>query len=54
MVVDVVSYNGEEDLLEIRLNILGDFVDQFIICEAPTNFCGNPPQNEENCRRLFG
>jgi len=21
---------------------------------ATTNFCGNPPQNEENCRRLFG
>lgn len=40
MIVDVVTYNGEKELLEIRLNILGDVVDQFIIVEAPTTFTG--------------
>lgn len=40
MIVDVFTYNGEADLLEIRLNILNDYVDQFIIVEAPTTFSG--------------
>jgi len=38
MVIDVFTYNGEADLLEIRLNILDKYVDQFIIVEAPTTF----------------
>lgn len=42
MVVDIFSYNGEVEILEIRLNILNENVDQFIICEAPTTFSGNP------------
>lgn len=33
-------FNGEYDLLEIRLNVLNDFVDEFIIVEAPTTFSG--------------
>jgi beta-1,4-mannosyl-glycoprotein beta-1,4-N-acetylglucosaminyltransferase len=41
-VIDTVSYNGEQDLLEIRLNILNEVVDQFIIVEAPTTFSGKP------------
>lgn len=41
-VIDVFTYNGEADLLEIRLNILNDLVDEFIIIEAPTTFSGNP------------
>ena len=39
-IIDCFSYNGEADILEIRLNILNDFVDQFIICEAPLTFTG--------------
>ena len=39
-IYDIFTYNGEEDLLEIRLNILNDFVDEFIIVEAPTTFSG--------------
>lgn len=35
-------FNGEFDLLEIRLNILNDYVDEFIIVEAPTTFSGLP------------
>jgi hypothetical protein len=42
MVVDVFTFNGEYDLLEIRLNILNEYVDQFIIVEAPTTFSGWP------------
>ena len=42
MVVDVITFNGEYDLLEIRLNILDEFVDQFVICEARTTFSGKP------------
>lgn len=40
--IDCVTFNGEYDLLEIRLNILNDYVDQFIIVEAPTTFSGKP------------
>jgi hypothetical protein len=37
---DVFTYNGEADVLDIRLNILYDHVDEFIIVEAPTTFSG--------------
>lgn len=40
-VIDLFTYNGEADLLELRLQILDPLVDQFIICEAPTTFGGN-------------
>ena len=40
MIVDCFTYNGEADLLEIRLNLLDEFVDQFIIVESPTTFSG--------------
>lgn len=40
MIYDIFTYNGEQDLLEIRLNILNDSVDHFIIVEAPTTFSG--------------
>ncbi|MDP2788589.1 MAG: DUF3431 domain-containing protein [bacterium] len=39
-IFDIFTYNGEADILEIRLNILHDSVDQFIIVEAPTTFSG--------------
>lgn len=41
MVIDCITFNGEFDILEIRLNILKNFVDEFIICEAFTTFSGN-------------
>lgn len=41
-IIDCVTFNGEYDLLEIRLNILNDYVDEFIIVEAPTTFSGKP------------
>lgn len=39
-IYDIFTYNGEADILEIRLNILKDVVDQFIIVEAPITFSG--------------
>ena len=42
MVIDCITYAGEEDLLEIRLNILDEFVDEFIIVEAQSTFSGLP------------
>lgn len=40
MVIDICLFNGEYDLLEIRLNILNEYVDEFVICEAPKTFSG--------------
>lgn len=42
MIIDVFTYNGERDILDIHLNVLKDHVDQFIICEAPLTFTGKP------------
>jgi len=39
-IYDIFTYNGEADVLEIRLNILYDSVDTFIVVEAPTTFSG--------------
>lgn len=39
-IYDIFTYNGEKEILEIRLNILYEYVDQFIIVEAPTTFSG--------------
>ncbi len=42
MIADVVTFNGEYDLFEIRYNMLKDVVDEFIVVEAPTTFSGQP------------
>lgn len=39
-IIDIVTFNGEYDLLEIRLSILDKYVDQFVIVECPTTFSG--------------
>ncbi len=41
-IIDIFGYNNEEDILELRLNILGEVVDEFRIVESTTTFCGNP------------
>ncbi len=53
MIIDVFSFNGEYDLLELRLNILDDVVDQFIICEGDETTSGVPKPRyfEENIDR---
>lgn len=40
MIWDTTIFNGEWDLLEIRLNILSPFVDRFIIVEGTETFSG--------------
>src|SRR3990167_1180828 len=42
MIYDVFLFHGELDILELRLNILGDVVDKFVICEARQSFSGDP------------
>lgn len=39
-IIDAFYYNGEVDILQIRLNILSDYVDQFIVLEANQTFSG--------------
>lgn len=41
-VFDCFCYNGEEDILEIRFNILNEFVDKFVLCESSETFSGKP------------
>ncbi len=53
-IYDIFTYNGEADILEIRLNILKDHVDQFIVVEAPTTFSGlNKPLYFEAQKERF-
>lgn len=40
-VIDVFLYNGEEDILKLRLSMLYEHVDKFIILEAKTTFSGH-------------
>lgn len=39
-IIDTFTYNGEREVLDLRLNILSPHVDRFIICEAKTTFTG--------------
>ncbi len=40
MIIDLFYYNGESEVLDVRLNILAPYVDKFIICEAEKTFSG--------------
>lgn len=40
MVIDLFYFNGEDEVLEARLNILAPYVDKFIVCEARETFSG--------------
>lgn len=42
MIYDCFMYAGEEDMLEIRLNILDNEVDYFVLCESAMTFSGKP------------
>ena len=39
-VYDVMTYNGEIDMLRLHLNVLGPYVDRFFILEANKTFTG--------------
>lgn len=40
MIYDVITYNGEKELFELRYNILKDYVDRFIVVEFDKTFSG--------------
>ena len=40
MIYDVITYNGEKELFEIRYNILKDYVDEFRVIEFDKTFSG--------------
>lgn len=42
MTFDTFTFCGEFDMLEIRFNLLDEFVDHFLIVEAFETFSGNP------------
>lgn len=54
MVYDCFTFFNELDLLEIRLNVLDDVVDRFVICEAPWTHTGKPKELvfEKNAARF--
>jgi beta-1,4-mannosyl-glycoprotein beta-1,4-N-acetylglucosaminyltransferase len=49
-VVDSFIYFNEKELLELRVNLLKDHVDAFIICEANCTHSGKP--KEFSCRKV--
>lgn len=54
MIYDAILFYNELDLLEIRLNILNDYVDYFVITEATETFMGKtkPLYFKENIERF--
>lgn len=53
-IIDLFYFNNELDVLEIRLNILDKYVDNFILVEAPLTFSGveKPLYYKENKERF--
>ena len=39
-IFDCVTYLNEDHLLELRFNILNEFVDYFVVCEAKEDHRG--------------
>ncbi len=48
MMVDAFTYNGEDDLLLIRLKMLSSVIDRFVIVEADKTFTGIPKKQKFN------
>lgn len=44
MVIDVITFNNEHELFEIRYNILKDHIDEFIVIEFDKTFSGKPKE----------
>jgi len=50
-VIDCTIYSGEADLLKVRLNYLGEFIDKFIIIEATESFSGSVRKSNDNFKQ---
>ncbi len=46
MIYDCFTYNGEKDMLNIRMAILDEYVDYFVICQSNQTFSGKPKEVE--------
>jgi len=44
MIKDCFPYFNEKELLELRINLLKDHVDEFVICEADRTHSGHPKE----------
>jgi len=58
MIYDTFSFYNELDVLEIRLNVLDEYVDHFVLTESPTTFIGKPKplyfeENKERFERFL-
>lgn len=55
MIYDCFTFFNELNLLEIRLNILNDVVDKFVLVEATKTFSGKdkPLYYEQNKKKVF-
>jgi len=40
MIYDIITYNGEDELFDIRLHVLKDYVDEFRVIEFDKTFSG--------------
>ena len=45
MICDIITVNGEQELFEIRYQILKDFVDEFRVIEFDQTFSGKPKEH---------
>lgn len=54
MIYDIFLFHSELDILELRLNILGEYVDKFVIVECEEDFKGSkkPLYYEDNRERF--
>lgn len=53
-VIDAFMFYNELDMLKYRLTVMGPHVDQFLICECPVSFAGNPkPLYFEENKQMF-
>ncbi len=41
MIIDAILYNGEQDIFNLRYNILKSYVDEFVVVEFGKTFSGN-------------
>lgn len=46
MIYDVIAYNGERELFDLRYHILKDYVDEFVVVEFDKTFSGRLKQGE--------
>ena len=51
-IFDCFIFNHEIELLEIRMNILGDYVDKFVITEGDITFSGKPKESYFSKNRM--